>query len=217
MDTTKLNCSIVLLAEYHNPSLVNPDFLRLNEIVPESWSWNIQGEPFTTPPIASATYDSGVGITVEPNKLQVNVDGVHPHETKIVDIAKAYVHTLHHIRYTALGFNFRYYHPLDTVDSYLKDRFLKPGPWDSGELPLQSLGLTFVYQFDSKLTFSIEGATQAEYFQASPELSRVLLVKANFHRTVTEYPSVEEVTNYLDSFLSDWARFESCAQNIVAI
>jgi hypothetical protein len=29
--------NVVILAKFHNPSILNPDFLERNEIVPEGW------------------------------------------------------------------------------------------------------------------------------------------------------------------------------------
>ena len=68
----------VVLGQFHNPTILNPNFLETEGIVPKSWDWKVS-KNITTPPLAVVTYTNGVTITVEPNKLQVT-------DLKVADI-----------------------------------------------------------------------------------------------------------------------------------
>ena len=60
--------SVVVTAEYHNPSILNPDFLVSREIVPGSW--NVI-ESLTTPAASVVRYDNGVHWVLDKQKLNV--------------------------------------------------------------------------------------------------------------------------------------------------
>lgn len=69
-DIRTIEFSIVVVAENHNPSLLNRDFLWNNDIVPEEWDWEVLDEQsFSTVQASSVRYDSDVSITVHQNKL----------------------------------------------------------------------------------------------------------------------------------------------------
>ena len=121
MSRKLLQFSIVVLATDHNPTILNPDFLRLQEIVPADWGWDLASPPITTPPFATVQYESGVSISVESNKLQVADNKItEPTESKIIAMVKRYVAVIPHVRYTAVGINFRSAVELDDANAYLK-------------------------------------------------------------------------------------------------
>jgi hypothetical protein len=81
--------STVIVGKSHNPTLLNPDFLSIRRIVPDSWGWEVSPNLlFTTPAASQVVYASRVSITVDPSKLQVIDLGEDPATSKIVDIAK---------------------------------------------------------------------------------------------------------------------------------
>ena len=118
----------VVVGQAHNPTILNPDFLAAEGIVPKSWNWSVS-ETITTPPLAIVRYSNGTTITVEPHKLQVTDPNAEngPHNSKVIEIASAYVRVLPHVRYTASGNNFQSLIQRDAPEEYLKSRFLKVG------------------------------------------------------------------------------------------
>ena len=98
--------SVVVTAEFHNPTILNPDFLATHQIVPASWTAT---EALTTPPLSVVKYDNGVSLTVDQSRLTVTEDtGPHFGETyRVHDIGCAYVRTLPHVPYRSLGLNCR--------------------------------------------------------------------------------------------------------------
>lgn len=71
MANRHLEFSVVVVANDHNPTILNPDFLERQQIVPQTWGWKVADPAITTPPFAMVVYDSGVTVSVEPNKLQI--------------------------------------------------------------------------------------------------------------------------------------------------
>ena len=96
--------SVVVTAEFHNPSILNPDFLAACEIVPEDW---VATERLTTPPLSVVKYDNGVRLTVDQTKLAVIQEGAADlsRSNLVHDIARAYLSKLPHVPYRDLGLN----------------------------------------------------------------------------------------------------------------
>ncbi len=211
MSNNLLQFSLVVIATDHNPTILNPDFLRLQNIVPTNWGWELASPPITTPPLATIQYESGVSISVESNKLQVVDDkATTPSESKIVAMVNRYVEAVPHVRYTAVGINFRSAIKLDNADEYLKEQFLKKGPWDSKENQMKSVGLRFVYPATlGRLVMSIDSGIIEEVVGNQVQKKPVIIANANFHRDldVTKLPTSKQVPNYLKEIQADWDRF----------
>lgn len=219
MSKKLLQFSIVVLATDHNPTILNPDFLRLQEIVPADWGWDLASPPITTPPFATVQYESGVSISVESNKLQVADNKVtEPTESKIVAMVKRYVEVVPHVRYTAVGINLRSAIELDDADAYLKAQFLKEGAWDSEDNPMKSVGLKFVYPIASgRLVLSIDSGIVETVVDEQVHQKPVIIANANFHRDLdtTKLPTSEQVPNCLDEATSDWDRFSKLLSDML--
>ncbi|HJW85477.1 MAG TPA: hypothetical protein VJ440_02455 [Candidatus Brocadiaceae bacterium] len=59
--------SIVLAAQNHNPSILNADFLKFNDIIPAEWQ--LKEPPVCIFPFAQVIYDNGVKITSQLEKV----------------------------------------------------------------------------------------------------------------------------------------------------
>lgn len=181
--------STVVAGQSHNPTILSPDFLREQGIVPKSWGWEV-AKTITTPPLAVVTYTNGVTINVEQNKLQVTDPNVEegPGKSRATEIASAYVTVLPHIRYTAVGNNFQSLHPMANAAEHVKNRFLKEGPWTTSPGALETAGFT----------------GKAKLPDAADEQS-VLLANANFNRDCGS--THKSVVAHLEKGMHDWAIF----------
>ncbi len=201
--------TVVVTGDAHNPTILNPDFLQREDIVPKAWGWTVE-QTLTTPPLALVRFDNGVSITVEPSKVQVADPSKtsDPLESKAADIATAYVNTLRHVRYTAVGINFLCTVDDDSPERFVKNRFLKEGSWLQGGYPLETAGLRLVYRcpFDARLTLSVD--TGHSSGDDEKEERRVLIVRGNFHRENIEPPTYKGVSEHLANLAHDWDVFQ---------
>ncbi len=133
-----MNASVVVVARDHNPTILHPAFLESQGIVRSDWQ--LAEPPICVPPASVVKYANGIVFTVDLNRFQVLDNGV-PEEIlggRVRELAIAYIDRLPHVRYTAVGVNFRAFAEHADPERFLIDRFLKPGPWNSSPIELRS-------------------------------------------------------------------------------
>jgi hypothetical protein len=132
--------SIVLTAQFHNPSIINPDFLKGNHIASPDWS--VQ-DTVTTPGYSQTVYDNGIGIVVEEGRMTVreSVGKAFRDFYSSPRVAASYVQTLSHIPYKELGINWLLRTSNDNPRQWLIQRFLNPGKWLESEPAVMSAEL----------------------------------------------------------------------------
>ena len=121
------NVSVVIAAQSHNPSIVNPDFLRNNKIVTEDLK--PEGPILITPVVAQIKYrDIAWGITPEQCTIHEEVDAGFKESYHVYQCAQKYIEVLKYIPYQALGLNWQILFTLDTdSNEWIKSKFLKDG------------------------------------------------------------------------------------------
>ncbi len=210
-------CSVVVLANDHNPTILNPDFLEVRGIIPKDWGWKMNELPISTPPFAIVSYDSGVTVTVEPNKFQV-VDQLglsNPENSKITDIAKKYVEVLPHVRYGAVGLNFQSFLEMDNANEFLKTHFIKAGPWDDKTNQLTTVNLTLDYPLNEGiLRLSLEGGELVSRAEEKETHTLGIIANANFHRKCEGYPSEDQALQHLNNLHDDGQRYQKLLSDI---
>jgi len=217
METHLIQFSSVVVGRAHNPSILNPDFLGLNEIVPKDWNWEV-AETITMPPLALVRYASGIAITVEHNKLQVMdvSDEPVPKKSKATAIARKYVETLPHVRYVAVGNNFQSVLPVEKPGAFLKSRFLKSGPWDSGSPALDEAGIRLVYPLPGgRLVLSLDAGQARKLDEPSRVTPSVVLLNGNFHRDCEGYPATDQVRECLAQADSDYDTYQGLVARVL--
>ncbi len=116
--------SVVVTAEFHNPSILNRDFLISREIVPDDWE---VAEAITTPPIAVVKYSNGIQWSVEQSNLAVIEDCGPSFQDnyRVYALVSAYLQKLPHVPYRSLGLNCVVSAKRDNPDKWVTQRFLK--------------------------------------------------------------------------------------------
>lgn len=212
-----LQFSLVVPGKSHNPTILNPDFLRQCGIVPEEWGWEV-AETFTTPALSLIRYSNRVSITVQEDRLQVSdLSPPDPTMSKIPALATSYVEALPHVHYSAVGTNFQAVLEVEDPDTVVKDRFIKDGPWNSSAHGLSVVGLRLQYPLeppDSRLLLSVDSG-QVRKVDAPDTPLHALIVSGNFHRPCSTYPAVDEVTAHASQVNSDWAMFEAVFNDVL--
>lgn len=220
MEARLLQFSVVVVGKLHNPTILNPDFLRIRNIVPEEWGWTLLEGNITTPALSIVRFAQGIVITVEHEKLQVvDVKCADPTQSKAAEIAARYVSILPHVRYSAVGINFQLAIPHDDPREYLRERFLKSGAWDSSEArPLDTLGLRFVYPAEGgRVVLSLDAGEADEEGGSESQRIPVIVVNANFHYDFSDYPCENEVIRILGQTEGNWQVFMSMLRDVVGI
>jgi len=215
MESHFVEFTVVVLANDHNPTILNPDFLDRNNIIERDWGWDVFGQPITTPNFSTVAYDSQVAITVEPNKFQITeTSQVEISDSKVCKIVSNYLNTLSQVGYLALGINFTKLVFVDDVNEFLIARFLKEGAWNSEENSLAKLGFNFTYKIEGgSVTFSIDKGFKEEVDRP------FLVVRANFHRDldISKMPTSDKAIEYLNGVDNDWDLFNNLFEKIIEV
>lgn len=223
MDAQILQFSIIVTGGNNNPTVLNPDFLRHNQIVLNEWGWEVV-QSISTPPFSQVEYNSGVSVTVNTTKIELVDNSVSPtmDETHIIEIAKKYVSVLQHVPYSAIGINFTAAIPTENPSKYLKERFIRNGLWDTKDYPINDVGLRFVYPLPKgKITFSIDPgvilSSSGGGDESEKKTIKSIVINANFHRNCTNnYPDiVGEILNHIDCATQDFDQFNTLLQQVV--
>ncbi|MFV1977552.1 MAG: hypothetical protein ACC651_17565 [Candidatus Scalindua sp.] len=202
------NVSIVVLSESNNPSLLNPDFLAGNGIVPGSWS--IQ-QVLVTPPIAMVSYTNGVTITVEEKKLQITA--ARPAEinwqSELARIAVTYLTILKHVHYQSVGLNIVMTRATSTEpDKAIVNNILQKGPWLEFGNGISGTEVKFQYaKSQPTLQIAIQGASKTD---DSGTQQHVFLFTANFHHEF----NIEQVTER-NRFINELSKHENELRELV--
>ena len=114
--------SVVVTAEFHNPSILNPDFLKTHEIVPADWT---VAETLTTPPVSVVKYNSGVEWTLDQSRLTIaeNRGPAFDDGYRVHRLAVAYLQRLPYVPYRGLGLNWQVSLEQADPERWLVERF----------------------------------------------------------------------------------------------
>jgi len=189
--------TIVVLASANNPSILNPDFLCINEIVNKDFT---SVESISTPPVSHVKYKEKVAITVDFERLTfVDTDENRiPYNSPIPSIAKKYIEVLRHVPYKAVGINFNGYYECTHIDpsQYILNRFIKKGPWNDFEGIEPSIGLKFSYKLNEvAFNLSIAPAVTKKGERTFPSIA----INSNFHCDPEE-KKIEDILNYIQNW-----------------
>ena len=212
MTTRATELSVVVLGAEHNPTILNPNFLEAQEIVLSRWGWDVREDdpPLTTPPLSRVSYSSGVLITVQRERLQVtdNLLKNDVQTSKATEIAKRYVGKLPHVRYLATGLNFTAVVETNDPEYFLRDRFLKEGPWYSSPFKLSEVALRFGYPIENgRVRLNLDVGSIEVQEEGAIVQRPVIIAKANFHRDCQPHSSAQVERN-LDFIAQDWDIFK---------
>ena len=170
--------SVVVTAEFHNPSILNRDFLVSREIVPDDWEVT---EAVTTPPVAIVSYSNGIRWTVEQSNLSVVEDcGPSFQDNYLVyTLVSAYLRKLPHVPYRSLGLNCVVSTERNNPDQWVTRRFLNWRPCREGELKVIQMMPNFTLDATDalcNLSFSV-GQITPQQGESRP----AVIVNCNVH------------------------------------
>jgi hypothetical protein len=124
--------AIALVAKNINPAALNPDFLKYTGIIPTDWE--LAAQPVYNNNLVQLVYKNGIGIVVQPNRINVveMIGGKPPAEIQMAIIALQLIEKLSQIEYQAVGINPKAFVNFSTEDDayqYISGKLLAPGSW----------------------------------------------------------------------------------------
>ena len=192
--------SVVVTAEFHNPSILNRDFLVSKGIVPKDWE---VVEAITTPPVSIVRYGKGIQWTVDQSRLTVveNCGAPFRNEYLVHRLVVAYLEKLPHVPYRSLGLNYVVSIKQDDPTQWLTQRFLRSGPWIESEPKVLSMVPKFTLNAHDAVCYLSFSAGQTTPPQGKPEAA--VIATANMH-----HAGPLDV-NGLKTAIAQWHRHQS--------
>ncbi len=197
--------TIVILAKNHNPTIINPDFLRVNNIVPANWE--LDKPIFTLEELSQVIYTNGVSIVAQTDRVtfsQFIPADYTDSDIFIPGICNSYITVLPHVNYSGFGINFTGHILTDSVNEqsqYMLDFLLRSGDWKYFRGVHPNPYLTLVYNLDDcKITVSISPALVKDE-DSGLDSAPVILFQGNFDRDISPGSGKIEI---LKSKISDW-------------
>ncbi len=208
--------SIVVVARNHNPTLLNPDFLKYNGIVPAAWE--LAEPPICTPPVSQVVYKSKISIMAQFGKLLFQ-EGIIENalkDAKIPKITVKYVETLPHVDYRAVGINPKGYvlaHSEKEAHEFVLNKLIAPGAWRSFRNKQPTVSTRFIYPINGgSINVTIENASLS---LADNKQAPVVVFAANFHRDIhgkTSDEKVNGVKHIIGAWKTDVSTFSSLVE-----
>jgi hypothetical protein len=142
---------VTVEARRHNPSILNPDFLIINRIVPSEWE--LAESPICVEPHAEVHFKNGVKIVAEFEAIGFSeaVTEGKPACLRTPPMAESYVKLLPHVDYTGAGLEIRGdVAMLETdMEDFFYGKLIRPGPWDRLSGHRARVGLRFSYPIEN--------------------------------------------------------------------
>ena len=188
--------SVVVPATENNPSILNPDFLKYNEIVDPDWQ--IQGSPISDLAFAQVAFEGGLTVEADLQRVIFKQPGGG---VVIPEVAKRYFHQVPYIPYSGIGINPKFFlrstgeHP-PLMENIVRDQ----GAWMSFKGVAPTVQLKSIYRYEER-TISLDVAHIEPTIDGQP--SSGILFQANVHRDV-DGPNAQVRNKRLQSILDSW-------------
>lgn len=201
--------SIVLAANSNNPTILNPDFLKYNDVV--DGSWELKQAPICTPPFSQVIYTNDVSITSQLDKIvfSANIkEKNHEKFDEIYRIARKYFNLIPHVDYTGIGINPQYIFKFVTDEK--PEKFILKNFINIGVLDKELIGIGFTLKFPINKNAICNLNIDSGKLGPEDKLQDVIIVKANFHHPLKADIStkISEMNDIVDSYKADIDYFE---------
>ncbi len=205
--------SVVLVSSLNNPSIMNPDFLRHNNIVESGVP--LQGDPISTPFYARVTFEGGLAVKAEPTRVIFEQDRKSL-TTKTITcpaMAKRYLETVPHVPYTAVGINPKgYRRSPPEVPEKVSTAFRDKGLWMSFKDVCPDIQLRVTYRYEQR-RIALD-VIEVKNQEGNASTIHGILFQANVHRDISatnQQERIEKMEKILQSWEEDLSDFFTLA------
>ena len=195
--------AISLVAKNLNPAVLNPDFLKYTGIIPSDWE--LANQPVYNNNLVQLVYKNGVGIIVQPNRLNVleMIGGKTPAEIQLATVALQLVEKLSQVEYQAVGIN-----PKAVVGftseadayQYICSNLLSPGSWQEFGGSKVNAGLELSYPLKRGV---LNLAINQVNVQFGEQVTPAILFSGNLNYPLTGNTVVERIQD-LQQIIANW-------------
>ncbi|WP_424102011.1 hypothetical protein [Moorena producens] len=203
LDVTDL--VIVIVAQAHNPRVVNHEFLKYSGIVADEWE--LARQPVYNNQLVKISYQNKLTITSQSNRI-IFAESIKDKEVSQIvapNVARKYVETLPNIEYKAVGINpigyFSFGGDDQAVRQYYRQELLANRPWQEfGSEPMTaSLNLNYTLE-TGRLNLNI---TEGQLQQPEDKQESVILFSGNVEHNLTKDTQQEKLLE-LQQYLAAW-------------
>ncbi|HEY9809689.1 MAG TPA: hypothetical protein V6D13_10135 [Halomicronema sp.] len=208
--------SIVVLVDNHTPSILNPDFLKYNHIVP--MDWELGRPPICSPAGAQVIFNNGINILAQPDKITfweyLQADNFSP---QIAEVSAKYIDKVRYVNYRAVGLNFNAHIVADQDDGgtqdFIVENLIANGPWKNFKGFSPDVGVNFTYTMDNQtVTITLNYGFLEEDQSPDKQPVPILNFSANFHRNISENSpakNLSKIQEIIRSWETDLNTFKS--------
>lgn len=200
MDVKLRRADIVIMASAHNPSIVDPRWLKDNGLVAEDPKHFVHTPDFSM-------FDSElISLIVDRERLQITAKKTNRDQLKsLADMGIGYLDLLPHTPYQALGLNFVWHTEADAGESIPKI-----------DIKIGSVGDLSNILTDHKLNYgSIIYARRDPYLlrlRIEPQGESMLIYNFNYHHEIKGI-DIEKVKNFLGNFTNLYEHSKTVVEN----
>ncbi len=191
--------SVVVTANHHNPSILTPDFLTVQGIIPPDWEVL---ESMTTRDLSVIQYNERPQWMLDQGALRIvePCDGEFQDYYELHDLATRYIDKVRLVPYRSLGLNCQVWTPLEDSRQWITERFLNADVQTHSLLDLR-MKPQFTFDVnksvaDAIVNMSIQGA---QVTRAGEEPVDAAVIDCNVH-----HPGPLEA-NELIAAIGKWA------------
>jgi len=194
----------VLAVDKHNPILLNPEFLKAEEIIPSDWE--LTQSPTYIQGTALVVFRNGIYIAHQGNVIAFFEDtrAKDFENLEVPQIVQNYVERFPQENYRAVGLNLEghtTFNRQEEARNYLLRTIHNPNHLHESNEDIVQAIVNFIYNIDrGQLTLTIRNT---ELKPSAEESIPVILFAANFHRDIAEI-SEKERLHFLSQVIRDW-------------
>lgn len=216
-----VEASFVVVAQSHNPSIVNPDWLLRQGIVSENIG-HVSEAPLITPAFSRLRYEGGLEIVVEESKLIVSVENPEEGLIKAANsIALSYVDILRHIPYKAVGLNIKCEFHVDDAPSSFFDHFFSNYIKEVLEITPPRSSCAFSLSRDDGSIANIKFTPVVRRFESEDGgeiLERhVIAFEANVHYDIEAQGDVSAIEKCLESYVEAFEFSYGLSEKVIGL
>lgn len=180
--------------------------------------WEVAEPSVSTPVFGMVKYKNGIVFNVQENRFQVGQNELKDDvgECQVPALARKYVQKLPHVKYQAVGINFKGFIECADPETLVMDRFLKPGIADFNGAHPEASGFRFVYHLDDvRLRLSFDSG-KVKGADGEKERSGIL-IDANYHMDLAGHNIDQEIEKATSLYSVHYNHFVKATRSILRL